>query len=107
MSDPAEPVRLMRKAVERIAEELGLNVELFAFAPDEKGEDIVHVAFTVTLDALKTAEEKEQDKFDEHFSSIMAGISFDEENEKIVENEISDRVKESLDDWLSDQLEKR
>lgn len=99
--DPLVKVRQLKKAVQRKAKELHLNVEQFVIQPGNP--DKIQVVFKISPEAVQTADEQIQSKFDDDFESLfkseLKDLS-DPENPAEEPEEFDPDKKTKLEEWF-------
>lgn len=99
MSKASSELRLLREAVEKLCKEQDLEPLTVAFMPGKNGErDQLYLKAKITAEAVKTADEKYQDKVDSEFDALMSGFDIEISPEE-VEEDIAKNVSK-LKDWF-------
>lgn len=95
MSEDLTKLRLLKKRVKEITEDLSLKLVGFAITPGDDSNDpsVLNVAMIVTVEAVETIEQTEQRHVDDDFDAIFAaefgeGLDFvSDETKELLEKE--------------------
>jgi hypothetical protein len=81
MSDPLEEVRLLGKALNKVAKELGLEIAALGVvpSPEPEGQDFIDVQFRITESALMNEEEKLLAAEKAVFDQLTSGLTFNDD----------------------------
>lgn len=92
------PLKVLRKRLQEMADELKIELNSLAFMVGDEGDssDVAQVVFILTPEALKSAEELEQARYDEEFQRMMAGDTVIEKAQDTIKGD-------SLDLWEDDE----
>lgn len=105
MSDPVAAFEALRKRVEKVADECELDVRMFSLNVKGEGDmdkaPAVHIIFAVRPNAVKSAAQLEQEKFDAQFADIEASFNGPAPASK-PEDEAADHenLLKDLGDWM-------
>jgi PAS domain-containing protein len=97
--DPLSEVRKLQKAVQRVAESIGLEVEGFAISPGQGGKDRLQVLFKILPEAVQTTDEKQQLEFNDAFEALI-GKEFQPEADKDEQGSEAEDALKKFQNWF-------